>query len=84
MFKINPHSEVDKSFTVYSDCDAELEFEFDYDDVNHERVDKAAEIICTILNANIGRIGAHLLEFDKRYAARIEAGEFDECENIVV
>jgi len=46
-FEIEDHNHFDKEFGLYNDV---VEMRVDYDDVNHDEVDVAAEYIKKILN----------------------------------
>lgn len=47
LFKIEPHTTIDKRFNIVND---EITLIVDYDDVNHKEVDKAARKLVKILN----------------------------------
>jgi hypothetical protein len=49
MWTIEPHSGVNKSFTI-SNPERELVLEADYDDVDHEQVDAEAKWVIDTLN----------------------------------
>lgn len=63
MFKIQPHSEIDKSFRIDNN---ELDFylEVDYDDVNHERVDFIAGCLIGMLDEHEEELKELLSRFD--------------------
>lgn len=63
MFKIQQHTEVDKSFVV-RDRVLDIEFIFDYDDVIHDRVDYAARQVAAILNENQQYLKKVMKEFN--------------------
>ena len=63
MFKIQPHSKIDKSFRIDNN---ELDFylEVDYDDVNHERVDFIAGCLIEMLDEHEEELKELLSRFD--------------------
>jgi hypothetical protein len=48
-FKIEPHTGIDKSFLIYNE---DISLAVDYDDVDHETVDKEARRIVKLLNTS--------------------------------
>jgi hypothetical protein len=72
MFASEPHSKIDKSFKL-SDLDLDIHIEFDYDDVNHERVDFIAGWLLGVLNERRDELVELLDRFDTIQRKRWEA-----------
>jgi len=55
-FRIQDHNTSDKSFKIITPDNMEMKLTVDFDDVNHEVVDKEIKALVDILNCNVIRL----------------------------